>query len=64
MFKNAPYLENYEDLVKYIIEKNRALESEKISKPLRYILTGRENGTDISAIYPLIKNYLGEIVRW
>ena len=60
--KNAPYLENYEDLVKYIIEKT-GLESEKLSKPLRYILTGRENGTDISAIYPLIKNYLGEIVR-
>lgn len=35
--KNAPYFENYEDLVKYIKEKT-GLENEKISKPLRYIL--------------------------
>ena len=60
--KNAPYFENYEDLVKYIKEKI-GLENEKISKPLRYILTGRENGVDICKIYSFIKNYLGEIVR-
>lgn len=60
--KNAPYFENYEDLIKYITEKT-SLENENLSKPLRYILTGKENGPDISAIYPLIKNYLGEIVR-
>ena len=60
--KNAPYFENYEDLVKYIKEKT-GLENEKISKPLRYILTGRENGVDICKIYSFIKNYLGEIVR-
>lgn len=60
--KNAPYFENYEDLVKYIKEKT-GLENKKISKPLRYILTGRENGVDICKIYSFIKNYLGEIVR-
>ena len=60
--KNAPYFESYDDLVKYILEKTNVKE-ENLSKPLRYILTGRENGSDISKIYSLIKNYLGEIIK-
>lgn len=60
--KNAPYFENYEDLVKYISEKTQ-LKDEKLSNPLRYILTGTDKGPNISAVYGLIKNYLGEIVR-
>jgi len=31
--------------------------------PLRYALTGATNGPSLNEIYPLIKNYLGEIIK-
>ena len=39
------------------------LKGKNLFKPLRYILTGVDNGPNISDIYPLIKNYLGEIIK-
>ena len=60
--QDAPYQDTYEDLIKYINEKT-SLEGDKLTKPLTYILTGRNNGINISSIYPLIKNYMGEIVK-
>ncbi|QKF59420.1 glutamate--tRNA ligase [Aliarcobacter lanthieri] len=59
---NAPYFENYDDLKNYVIDKT-SLKGKNLFKPLRYILTGAENGPNISDIYPFIKNYLGEIVK-
>lgn len=59
---NAPFIDDFNELEKYITEQT-GLKDESLNKPLRYILTGRENGPDISDIYPLIKNYLGDIVR-
>lgn len=58
----APYFNNFDELKAYITEKTD-LEGENLSKPLRYILTGREDGPDILEVYPLIKNYLGEIIK-
>lgn len=60
--KEAPYFEDFEDLKKYIIEKT-AIDEINLSKPLRYILTGNKSGPELSKIYPLIKNYLGEIIK-
>jgi len=60
--QKAPFFENYEDLKSYIIEKT-SLKGKDLFKPLRFILTGAQNGPNISDIYPFIKNYLGEIVR-
>lgn len=60
--QDAPYFDKLEDLETYITEKT-ALKDESLYKPLNYILTGSEEKTDISKIYPLIKNYLGEIVK-
>ena len=60
--QNAPYYDNFDDLKKYIIEKTQ-LKDDSLDKPLRFILTGSKSGPDISNIYPLIKNYLGEIVK-
>lgn len=60
--QKAPYYENFNELEKYIIEET-GLKDDSLVKPLKYILTGAENGPDISKIYPLIKNYLGEIVK-
>ena len=60
--QNAPYHDNFKELCKYIT-KETGLKDNSLIKPLRYILTGAKNGPDISNIYPLIKNYLGEIVK-
>ena len=60
--QKAPYFDNYNDLKDYIIEQTN-LKDEILLKPLRYILTGAIDGPNITDIYPLIKNYLGEIVK-
>ena len=58
----APFFDDFEELKKYIAEKT-SLKGKQLFKPLRYVLTGADNGPNISDIYPLIKNYLGEIVK-
>jgi len=60
--QNAPFIDDLDDLEKYIITKT-ALTKDQIIVPLRYALTGAQNGPKLSEIYPLIKNYLGEIVK-
>jgi glutamyl-tRNA synthetase len=60
--KSAPYIDNFEELKEYIT-KHTDLKDNSLLKPLTYILTGRDSGLDISNIYPLIKNYLGEIIK-
>lgn len=60
--KNAPFFEEYEDFKNYISEKT-GLKGKNLFKPLRYILTGVDNGPNLTDIYPLIKNYLGEIIK-
>ena len=60
--KNAPFLDDYEELKTYITEKT-SLKGKNLFKPLRYILTGRDNGPNISDVYPFIKNYIGEIIK-
>ncbi|PLY06596.1 MAG: glutamate--tRNA ligase [Arcobacter sp.] len=59
---NAPFIDNFDDFRKYITEKT-GLEGKSLDKPLIYILTGRDNESNISDIYSLIKNYLGEIIK-
>ena len=60
--KEAPFFDDFEELKKYVSEKTN-LKDKNLFKPLRYILTGADNGPNILDIYPLIKNYLGEIVK-
>ncbi len=60
--QKAPFFNDFEELKKYIEEKT-SLKEEQLVKPLRYILTGADDGVNISDVYPLIKNYLGEIVK-
>ena len=58
----APFIPDFNDLVKYITDET-GLKEENLLIPLRYILTGEKTGPNLSDIYPLIKNYLGEIVK-
>ena len=60
--QKAPFFDNFEELKKYI-EQETNLKDKNSFEPLRYILTGANNGPNISDIYTLVKNYLGEIVR-
>lgn len=58
----APFIDDVNDLKKYIT-KETGLKDDQLFTPLRYALTGAINGPSISEVYPLIKNYLGEIVK-
>ena len=58
----APFFNDFNELKKYILE-DTGLEENTLSKPLRYLLTGQNKGPELTSIYPLIKNYLGEIVK-
>lgn len=60
--QNAPFIDNFDELKKYITTKTNLI-GEKLDLPLKFILTGTTTGLDTSKIYPLIKNYLGEIIR-
>ena len=62
VLKNSPYFENYDDLKDYVVQKTE-LKGKNLFKPLRYILTGVENGPNLTDIYPFIKNYIGEITK-
>ena len=59
--KDAPYIDEFSSFEKYIME-NTSISEEKLSTPLRIVLTGAIKGPSLSEIYPLIKNYLGEII--
>ena len=59
--QKAPFIEDFEALKEYLTEKT-GLEGEKLSIPLRYALTGEVKGPDLGGVYPLIRNYLGEII--
>ena len=60
--EKAPYIDQLDDLKKYII-KETGLEEKTLVKPLRYTLTGAISGPTLSEVYPLIKNYIGEIIK-
>ncbi|WP_263831772.1 glutamate--tRNA ligase family protein [Sulfurospirillum oryzae] len=58
----APYFEAFDDFKAYLSEKSR-LEGDPFFKPLRFWLSGADHGPELDLVYPLIKNYLKEIVR-
>ncbi len=57
----APFINDFNDFKKYITTQT-GLTDERLLMPLRFTLTGATNGPNLSEIYPLIKNYLGEII--
>ncbi len=62
VIKNAPYFDEYTKFEKYVMQESN-IEEKNFLKLLRLVLTGAENGPDISEIYKHIKNYIGEIVK-
>ena len=62
LLKQAPHFESFEKLQDYII-KESDIKDENLLKSIRNVLTGAEHGPDLETLYPLIKNYLAEIIR-
>lgn len=60
--KKAPYFKEFDDFKRHLITES-GLEEERILRPLRYLLTGMDDGPNLSEIYPHIRNYLGEIIQ-
>ncbi len=59
--RSAPYFDEFSQFKKYLLDKSK-LKGKEFFSSLRFALTGAFSGPNISEIYPLIKNYLGEIV--
>ncbi|WP_067174515.1 glutamate--tRNA ligase family protein [Sulfurospirillum sp. UCH001] len=59
---NAPYFEMFDEFQAYLLEKSN-LHDEAFFKPLHFWLSGSVQGLELALMYPLIKNYLKEIVR-
>ncbi len=62
IIKKAPYFNTYEEFKNHIM-KESGIEDENLSKSIRLLLVGSEQGPDIAAVYQCIKNYIGEIVK-
>jgi len=56
----APMIETFDTFTLYLMQKS-SLRGEALSKPLRLLMTGREEGPELSDIYPHIKSYLLEV---
>jgi glutamyl-tRNA synthetase len=62
VLKEAPYFETFEALRTYL-HQHTGLKEDTLAEALRYLMTGAEAGPDLDAVYPHLKNYLGEIVK-
>ncbi|RXJ89269.1 glutamate--tRNA ligase [Arcobacter sp. CECT 8983] len=61
---DAPFIESFSEFKEFLSKKTQ-LNDSKLLKPLTYILTGQTKlqGIELEEVYPLIKNYLGEITK-
>ena len=53
--------DNFNQFKKELMSRS-GLKGKKFFKPLRIILTGEENGPELSLLYPLLKGYLKQII--
>jgi len=62
VIQSAPHFELFDAFISHVTAESR-LEDEALSKPLSLLLTGDEEGADVSRLYPYLKNYLEEIIK-
>ena len=60
--QNAPKFEQFSEFKKYLIEKS-GFKDKFLLKLLRVLFTNSENGPELENLYPLIKNYIKEVVK-
>lgn len=58
----APYFETFDAFNAHLLDAS-GLKENSFFKPLHFWLTGTDHGPELALVYPLIKNYLKEIVR-
>jgi glutamyl-tRNA synthetase len=56
----APMIHTFDEFTNYMM-KESGLEGENFFQPLRLLLTGTNDGPELSDIYPLIKSYILEV---
>ena len=59
---HAPHLESFKALQSYVSEQT-GLKGKDFFKSIRLLLTGAEHGPELGVLYPLLKNYLMEIIK-
>jgi len=57
---DAPAFETFDAFIKHITNESE-LKEKNLFKPLRHLLTGADNGPELSEIYPFIKSYILEV---
>lgn len=62
VIQTAPMLDTFEAFTQHIVTQS-GTERERLSKPLRYLMTGTQSGPELQAIYATIKPYITEIAR-
>ena len=62
LLKEAPHFTTFSELKDYIMDKS-GVKDEKFTTSIHIVLTGTKHGPDLEELYPLIKNYLTEIIR-
>jgi len=58
----APYFEQYDDFVSYLLTQTGWRPSE-LSLPLRQLITGADHGPALGRLYPFIRSYITEVAR-
>jgi len=61
ILQEAPMIHSFEAFEAMLIQKS-GLNKNDLQTPLRLLLTGSDNGPELSRIYPLIKPYLLEVI--
>lgn len=62
VLKEAPFFEEFNDFKSHLMNES-GFKDENFYKSLRILLSGAEHGPDLDVVYPLIKNYLMEIIK-
>jgi len=62
VIQSAPHFETFEPFMSHLIAES-GLNDASASKSLSLLLTGDEEGADVSCLYPYLKNYLQEVIK-
>ena len=60
--KNAPYIDDYNNFVEYLIE-NTSINEKEIEEALRVLLTGTKSAINLELVYKYINPYIQEIAK-
>ncbi len=62
IIQKAPMIKSFQEFKIYLEQKSN-LKDKDLEEPLKYLLTGENQGLELEKIYPLIKSYILEVAR-